>query len=325
MTNREFEHDGYLVIRDVLSAAEVESWRELVRTSLERHRSALGLDPEAELLQSVLCLHHPHKLEPRFAELAGHPTLVEHLVGLLGPDVKCMQSQAFVKPPGAPGNPWHQDEGAIPTRDRSLVAAWFALDEASMDNGCLRVVPGTHARGYLYPSSPHGRGDDYDFPTACFGWEDVFTPVSVEVVPGDVVLFDGYLVHGSEPNRSSRLRRALTFHYMSALSPLPWKVPVAPNQTEVATAQADYRDVFMVAGADPYAWKGVEDRSFPHLRRWFPVEGVPSAGERRTDRRLDAARRAQVAEALRRWNGDETEALDLLLQALQGIEAPAPS
>ena len=47
----------------------------------------------------------------------------------------------FVKGPGMPGNNWHQDEYAIPTRDRSLTAAWIAIDDVTLDNGCLWVIP----------------------------------------------------------------------------------------------------------------------------------------------------------------------------------------
>jgi ectoine hydroxylase-related dioxygenase (phytanoyl-CoA dioxygenase family) len=55
----------------------------------------------------------------------------------------------FIKSEGKPGQAWHQDELFIPTRDRSLAAAWIALDDATVENGCLWVLPGSHARGVL--------------------------------------------------------------------------------------------------------------------------------------------------------------------------------
>lgn len=48
-----------------------------------------------------------------------------------------MQTMLFVKPPGFPGQAWHQDENFIPTRDRSLCGGWIALDDATIENGCL--------------------------------------------------------------------------------------------------------------------------------------------------------------------------------------------
>ena len=63
---------------------------------------------------------------------------------MIGPNVKAMQSMLFIKAEGKPGQAWHQDEYYIPTRDRSLTAAWIALDDATVENGCLWVLPGSH-------------------------------------------------------------------------------------------------------------------------------------------------------------------------------------
>ena len=79
---------------------------------------------------------------------------------------------------------------------------------------------------------------------------------------GSIVFFNGYLLHRSLPNRASRgYRRALVNHYMSAESLLPWDWDgrIAPTR--------DNRDIVMVAGEDPYAWKGLESWTFPYLRR----------------------------------------------------------
>jgi hypothetical protein len=77
-------------------------------------------------------------------------------------------------------------------------------------------------------------------------------------------MFNGYLLHRSLPNRArSGLRRALVNHYMSAQSLLPWTRPPA----DVHVAKWDSRDIVMVAGKDPYAWRGTTDTSRPHIRR----------------------------------------------------------
>ncbi len=83
--------------------------------------------------------------------LLSHPQAVGNLVGVIGPDVKAMQSMLFVKAEGKPGQAWHQDEFFIPTRDRSLTAIWVALDDATVENGCLWVLPGSHQAGVIYP------------------------------------------------------------------------------------------------------------------------------------------------------------------------------
>ena len=113
-----------------------------------------------------------------------------------------MQSMLFVKAPGKPGQSWHQDEYYIPTRDRSLTGAWIALEDATVENGCLWVIPGSHREGYLrrrvrysgrrVRRRGHLRAGALRRPG----------PGPVEVSPGGVVFFNGYLLHSSLRNRS---------------------------------------------------------------------------------------------------------------------------
>jgi ectoine hydroxylase-related dioxygenase (phytanoyl-CoA dioxygenase family) len=192
-----------------------------------------------------------------------HPGIVDLLTQIIGPDVKAMQSMLFIKREGMPGQAWHQDEFFIPTRDRSLTGVWIALDDATTENGCLWVLPGSHAPGVLYPDRDH---DDerfdcsieaYDFP---YSDDDA---VPLQVGAGSVVFFNGYLLHRSLPNHAIRgMRRALVHHYMSAASLLPWMAPPAG----VHVAKHDHRDIVLVAGRDHYAYKGTVDLMRPHLR-----------------------------------------------------------
>jgi ectoine hydroxylase-related dioxygenase (phytanoyl-CoA dioxygenase family) len=103
---------------------------------------------DAEAVSQILAAHFPHWVSPVVAEAvrdAGLARVLEAITGAHLPywdgRVKCMQSMLFAKPPGLPGQAWHQDKRYIPTRDRSLVGAWVALDDADEENGCLRVLP----------------------------------------------------------------------------------------------------------------------------------------------------------------------------------------
>ena len=265
-----FARDGYAVLTDALSPTEVAALRAETAQLCRGNRGAVdGItpaepdEPDDEVIRRYLCVHHPHKLSPLMAEVQRHPTVVAALTRVIGPDVKAMQSMLFVKAEGRPGQAWHQDEFFIPTRDRSLTAAWIALDDATVDNGCLWVLPGSHRPGVIYPNREHDdpRWDctveSYGFP---YRHEDA---VPVEVPAGSAVLFNGYLLHRSLPNTGRRgFRRALVNHYMSASSPLPWG---AAREGEHFAA-ADYRDVVLVAGADPYAYKGLADLARPGVR-----------------------------------------------------------
>lgn len=174
-----------------------------------------------------------------------------------------MQSMLFVKASGKPGQAWHQDEDYIPTRDRSLTGCWLAMDDATVENGCLWVIPGSHRPGVLWPMRFH-----HDRRFDC-SWESFDTPygddpgVPVEVKAGTVVVFNGYLLHRSLPNVAPKgYRRALVTHYMSAQSLLPWLWPEKPT----GMALHDHRDIELVCGVDPYAWKGTESVMLPHVR-----------------------------------------------------------
>jgi phytanoyl-CoA hydroxylase len=233
-------------------------WREPRRDAL----AEADLSDE-DLLRRYICIHHPHKVSETMQAALAAPRVVDALVRVVGPNVKAMQSMLFIKSEGKPGQAWHQDECFIPTRDRSLTAVWIALDDATIENGCLWVLPGSHRRGVLYPAREQNDPrfdctiEAYDFPYAD---EDA---VPVEIPAGTALIFNGYLLHRSLENSGRHgYRRALANHYMSAESLLPWRAP----QDGEWMAVADYRDVVLVAGQDPYAYKGTVDLAVTHAR-----------------------------------------------------------
>lgn len=265
-----YARDGFVILDNALTVAEVEELRaETVRLCRGERGAIEGAEPapaqdasDEDVIRRYLCIHQPHKVSGVMTGALRHPVIIDALTRVIGPDVKAMQSMLFIKAEGKPGQAWHQDEFFIPTRDRSLTAAWIALDDATVRNGCLWVLPGSHAPGIIYPDREH---DDprydctvelYDFP---YHDEDA---VPVELPAGSVLIFNGYLLHKSLPNGVPGFRRALVNHYMNAHSLLPWRRP----REDEHMAKADYRDIVMVAGADPYAYKGIEDVARPHIR-----------------------------------------------------------
>lgn len=220
-------------------------------------------ESDEDLLRRYLCIHYPHKVSPDARQALHNPHIVDALTAVIGPNVKAMQSMLFIKSEGKPGQAWHQDESFIPTRDRSLTAVWIALDDATVENGCLWVLPGSHARGVIYPAREQ---DDPRFDCTTEAFDFPYTDdqaVPVEIPAGTALVFNGYLLHRSLENSGKHgYRRALANHYMSAESLLPWRPPAA--QEHMGTA--DFRDIVMVAGSDPYAYKGVDDVSRPYSR-----------------------------------------------------------
>lgn len=259
---------GFLAVPDLLDGTELDELkRDIIFLARGGYPNQTIQPVSAELsddevLSKILAIHQPHYVSPLMEKYTRHPRISGVLSQITGAhlahwsgNVKCMQSMLFIKPPGYPGQSWHQDENYIPTRDRSLIGAWIAIDDAYVDNGCMWVIPGSQRAGYLYPTQKHGNPDEFDTHDDMATGFDESPQVPVEVKAGSVVFFNGYLLHQSLRNRTSdSYRRVLVSHYLSSESLLPW----VKTAEEEPVARADVRRVFPVAGVDRYAWKGYE-------------------------------------------------------------------
>ncbi len=261
-----FVENGYLVLESLVAPEEVEELRQDTAHLARGGYPCENLQPlpaeltDDEALRRILCIHQPHFVSPVIQKYVKHEKICGALSQITAAhlpfwdgSVKCMQSMLFVKPPTFQGQAWHQDEIYIPTRDRSLIGAWIALDDATIENGCLWVIPGSHKPGYLYPQRDHNDTEEHDFGQQSYGFDESLA-VPVEVSVGSVVFFNGYLLHKSHKNRSEVYRRVLVSHYMNAWSLLPWSLKDGES-----VAMADRRSVIPVAGVDPYAWKGYDN------------------------------------------------------------------
>ena len=275
--SRQFCDDGYLVVPNLLSRSEIDALQTDILKIARGHYNTPKITAinercdDAEALSQLLCVHQPHFASSLIEHYTRHPRIAEILGQIVGShlgefwdgSVKCMQSMFFVKPAGKPGQAWHQDEIYIPTRDRSLCGAWIAVDDATIDNGCLWVLPGSHKSGRLYNQRPHNQAGIFDSSDESYGFDDS-GEIPVEVPAGSVVFFNGYLLHRSKPNESKGYRRALVNHYCSGQSRLPW-FQTAENES---VAKADNRMVRMVVGEDGNAEAGFApfDPSGPFVR-----------------------------------------------------------
>ena len=263
-----YRQQGYLIAPRLFSEEQIARLRaEATAIVLGQRGNVKGAEatqdqlPEDELLRKYAAIHFPHKISPLMKETAADPAIAQHLSQLVSDNVKCLQTMLFLKAPGKKGQSWHQDEYFIPTRDRSLTGAWIALENADVDNGCLWVIPGSQRDGIIRRRVPNTDQEFADVETIDPSpyTEADFVPVEVDL--GSVVYFNGYLLHMSRRNRSvDRFRRALVAHYCSAESMLPWDQDGRQEPTE------DFRDIFMVAGQDPYAHKGTVELSEPFVR-----------------------------------------------------------
>ena len=253
---RAFRRDGYLVVPNLIPPADVAELRghteQLMRGELPEQQDAEVNDgttrhltrppdhlSDAEKAQFFLRIHMLHRQLALHERTLLHPRLLDVLEALVGPDVLALQSMLFLKPPGKPGQGWHQDSYYIPTHPDTLCGAWIAVDDADAENGAMWFAPGS-GREPVYPPCPEagygfgdrliggirhvtGVSDPDDEHNALSRVADEYEQVLVAVKAGDVVFFDGHVLHRSKANRTAdRFRRAFVGHYCSARSFTQW-------------------------------------------------------------------------------------------------------
>ncbi len=154
--------------------------------------------------------------DPVFRAFATRADVVAIVSSLLRTETPAnFLSQFIFKNPGAWGQPWHQDSFYFPfTPARPVVGVWLAVTEATLENGCLHVLPGSHHER-VHRHVPDRR------PGANYGYveivdHDMSAGEPVVMQPGDLLVFDSHLMHRSTDNTSHGARAAMVFHYAAA-------------------------------------------------------------------------------------------------------------
>lgn len=135
----------------------------------------------------------------------------EVVAALLGPDIDVFQSMFILKNPGAWGQPWHQDSYYFNFDQQPQIGLWLAISEATLENGCLSVLPGSHRRPIEthHPDQRPGANQGY---LEVHGLDDA-EAVPVLMEPGDLLVFHSYLLHRSVDNLGGSRRAAMVYHY----------------------------------------------------------------------------------------------------------------
>lgn len=132
---------------------------------------------------------------------------------LLDDDVDVFQSQYIFKNPGAWGQPWHQDSYYFTFDQQPQVGLWLAISEATLENGCLAVVPGSHKQPVLEHGPDKRPGANYGYLEIEETEFEADQAVPVLMEPGDLLVFHSYLVHRSFDNKANARRQAMVYHY----------------------------------------------------------------------------------------------------------------
>lgn len=218
MTDEHFHKHGHVIVSGLFSDEEVSMYRDHymdMRHSGTYPGDFSGIDMTSDdPLKKYPRLIHMHRWDEISLNWMLDKRLGEVFRQLLGDAPLAVQTMLYFKPAGARGQALHQDQYYLRVQPGTCVAAWMALDDCDEENGCLQVVPGTHTLPLLCPTDANTKES----------FTDVTVPLSSDMQPepiimkaGDVLFFNGQLIHGSFPNRSqNRFRRALIGHYIVA-------------------------------------------------------------------------------------------------------------
>ncbi|HEY4957459.1 MAG TPA: phytanoyl-CoA dioxygenase family protein, partial [Caldimonas sp.] len=198
-----FRHQGHLTVNGVFSAAEadavvadIDAWAEAFLAALPKDQRAWYVDRGVQARTVLRKLDNPHVHRPAVRELARDPRLVARVEQILGAGISVYFSQIFFKPPEGGGpKPAHQDNFYFgPTDIDGVVTAWIALDDATLENGCLYFGDGSNV-GPVYPHfAPEGEPFNLQLPAAVLGGQPM-TPAPVK--KGGVSFHHGNTFHQS--------------------------------------------------------------------------------------------------------------------------------
>ena len=258
---RSFRETGFLVVPGLVSTGEIAELRqhtedlmqgrlpEQTQPMRERDLSAdngttsqgleappphLSPDEKAQFFLRIHMLHRKLELHERYML---HPSVLDVLQAIIGPDVLAMQTMLFLKPPGKPGQGWHQDSYYIPTHPDTLCGAWIAIDDCDELNGAMWFARQSNNEPVYPPKTGYGYGDrvlgDVSYVSGVSNpaddhndlakIADRYVQVLVPAKAGDVVFFGGHVLHRSKQNYSTdRYRRSFVSHYCNARSFTQW-------------------------------------------------------------------------------------------------------
>jgi hypothetical protein len=185
-----------------------------------------------------------------FLELAMDNDIVELVSGVLGEHVILWGCHVFCKPPlEGYETPWHQDGHYWPIRPLATCTAWVALEPSTRENGCLRVIPGSHRERRLHEHLHEDRTDLTLAQRLAAGTFDERAAVDIELEPGQMSLHDVYMIHGAEANRSARRRTGVALRYMPASSVFERDLEPVQGKSGVPVDFAR-RPIWLVRGRD---------------------------------------------------------------------------
>ena len=234
----QYHEDGYVIPSFRLPEDMLEDIRGHHERLIDRHPEFLNYCPS--LLAYDLA----------FLNYARIPAILDMVEQVIGPDIALWNSSFFAKPAhNGFATPWHQDGEYWPLRPLATCTVWIAVDAATPENGCLRIIRGSHKARRL---RAHHTNSAPDLTLNQEMNEDEYDPadaVDLVLEAGQVSLHDVYLIHGSEANHSAHSRRGMTLRYMPTTTVFDRSFANRLHEEKGIMNHAE-RTLFLVRGVD---------------------------------------------------------------------------
>jgi ectoine hydroxylase-related dioxygenase (phytanoyl-CoA dioxygenase family) len=210
---RQFHEQGFFILENVFTPEEMDELTGVIEAYQRRHDEALREKGGTEGISragEISFTSHLAEKDEALRRFILRPEFVAIATRLLGPDVDLYWNQAVFKgPEGEKEFPWHQDDGYTPVEPSPYLTLWLALNDATPENGCISVMPGSHKNGRA-PHRPSPVG------LICHDLDDPNQGVQVPVKAGSIAVFQSLVYHKSGVNRSQGTRKAYIIQYSHA-------------------------------------------------------------------------------------------------------------
>ncbi len=228
--HRQMETDGYTIFEDVFTAAEMTDLDQVLDGFFSRHRQELLAEGDQGISRGdeIVFTHDLAEQDDRIRAFVTRDEFVALSTAFLGPDTDLYWNQTVYKLPEVERQfPWHQDDGYTRVDPFPYLTLWLAIGDATEENGCISVMPGSHRKGFVeHRQSPIG--------LVCHDSEDPDQGKTVPLKGGSIAAFWSLTMHKSGPNRSKRMRKAYVIQFMptgmrhmESGDPIEGKIPIA--------------------------------------------------------------------------------------------------
>ena len=228
-----FYREGFLLAEGFLSGAEIDHLRTCYMETIAQLRASQALEnvqsgSDSDEEFQVYQIRTAHLQHPIFRMLINDSRLLDMVESLLGPEIRLIHYQGVYKPARSGGEVrWHQDNDYFKVAENRSISVWLALDDATIENGCMWYLPRHHQRllqhEQLWDTSEK-KGFYLAIPEI-----DESTAVAAEVQSGNFAIHHCLMPHRSLKNESRQPRRGLAMHFMDARMPDPAMLRILPE------------------------------------------------------------------------------------------------